>query len=231
MNVHRLGSEPQVKKPFGRCSTLNDLDEMLDRKKNNSAVSEESPVDLDEKRKSRDENASIRAAKPFSEKKALIANLFKKDDLPLQKAPRPKVQVSSKMEERQKMIKESMPDYNSPDPPDGESNVKSQKIAKMLEQQRQIQIMAAESRPTPKIQPRPRSQTEFSPQKSTPDTSKPSHYSPKDPPMSPLTKQTFNTSIPTTTTKTKTTTTTTPQAIVSLPQQIPTDVSYGQLRP
>lgn len=123
---------------------------------------DESSDSKGQRRLSRDVNSSVRAEKPFSEKKALIANLFKKEEsLPLPKTPRTKAHVSSAMEERRKLLQGSM--LISPEVTPEGGDEKSQKIARMLEQHKQIQIMSAESRPVQRLEDkgRPRSQSDF----------------------------------------------------------------------
>ncbi|KAI6658534.1 hypothetical protein LOD99_15334 [Oopsacas minuta] len=160
-----LPSEPKRKLAHFSQSELENDTEINNVKFTESEDINLSEEDKGQKRLSREVNSSVRAEKPFSEKKALIANLFKKEEvpLPLPKAPRTKTQVSSAMEERRKLLQGSMPDASEEIKPDSETSEKSQKIARMLEKQRQIQIMSAESRPIQRLDMtgRPRSQTEL----------------------------------------------------------------------
>ena len=188
-----LPSEPRRKLAhFSRNSSE------LDLESKNILLTQSVNIDLsdqdtkEQKRLSRDINSSVRADKPFSEKKALIANLFKKEEVLIQKAPRAKVQVSSAMEERRKLLQGTMPDL-AENSPETETNEKSQRIARIVEQQKQIQIMAAESRPIKKLDldaARTRSHTDTTQiqQKKSPSNA---HYWVKESPKcSPLVSQT-----------------------------------------
>ena len=150
----RLSSVPSdPKRKLAHFSRNTDLDS----DKNKILLTQSVDIDLsedpdkDQKRLSRDVNSSVRAEKPFSEKKALIANLFKKEEVPLQKAPRVKLQVSSAMEERRKLLQGAMPDLSEAST-ESEVSERSQRIARMIEQQKQIQIMSADSRPVQKLE-------------------------------------------------------------------------------
>ena len=162
--LFRLGSVPnEPKRKLANDFTSEELkQDMTELTQSVDALADEDSQGKGQKRLSRDVNSSVRAEKPFSEKKALIANLFKKEEpLPLTKTARTKTPVSSAMEERRKLLQGSM--LASPEVTPEGGDEKSQRIARMLEQHKQIQIMAAESRPVQRleIKSRPRSQSDF----------------------------------------------------------------------